>query len=283
MLSGMTTADADSRRPGGDPGMSTTALDPRGEDLRRASADASDASGADHANPRGCPFLVAETGGWRLDAPSRDHRCAAFSPPAPLSPEKQARLCLTPSHTSCATYLASLSARTERLGAAPVRRATRWGLARTTSVIQDPGGVRARLLAAILDRRRWPAIPAVILLTTLFVLALSGFRGGIPSSPVATASPGLVAAASAAAPSVTPLPATTSAPPIETPAPPTVKPSKAPATPKPSASVRTYRVKSGDTLSAIANRFDVSVSAIVALNDLDDPGALKIGQVLRIP
>ncbi len=37
-------------------------------------------------------------------------------PPAPLSPEKQARLCLTPAHTGCATYLASLTARTERLG-----------------------------------------------------------------------------------------------------------------------------------------------------------------------
>jgi len=45
--------------------------------------------------PAGCPFLLAEAGGWRLDAPSRDHRCAAFSPAAPLAPEKQARLCLT--------------------------------------------------------------------------------------------------------------------------------------------------------------------------------------------
>src|SRR6185436_20556643 len=82
--------------------------------------------------PAGCPFLLAEAGGWRLDTPSRDHRCGAFTPAAPLAPEKQARLCLTPSHTGCATYLASLSARTERVGVTPVRRSTRWGLSRTT-------------------------------------------------------------------------------------------------------------------------------------------------------
>src|SRR3954469_8155947 len=90
----------------------------------------------------GCPFLLSEAGGWRLDTPSRDHRCAAFSPPAPLAPEKQLRLCLTDTHVTCATYLASVAAREARLGAPPPERATRWGLARTTSVIQDPGGIR---------------------------------------------------------------------------------------------------------------------------------------------
>ena len=35
--------------------------------------------------------------------------------------------------------------------------ATRWGLARTTTVIEDPGGMRAWLLSAALDRRRWAA------------------------------------------------------------------------------------------------------------------------------
>jgi LysM repeat protein len=260
-----------------------TSVDARREDLPRTSAADSD---ADHANPRGCPFLVASAGGWRLDMPTREHRCSAFSPPASLSPEKQARLCLTASHTGCATYLASLTARTERLGAVPVRRATRWGLARTTSVIEDPGGIRTRVVAVLLDRRRWPAIPAVILVTTLFVLALSGFRAGVPTSPVATASPGVAVATGAPTPRATPLPATTpdagtAAPESAPPA--TAKPTKAPATPRPSASFRTYRVKSGDTLSAIANRFDTTVSAIVELNDLPNRNSLSIGQVLRIP
>jgi LysM repeat protein len=283
----MTTADADRPRPAGDPRLSTTAVDARADVLPRPSAGD---SAADHANPRGCPFLVADTGGWRLDMPTRDHRCAAFSPPAALSPEKQARLCLTPAHTGCATYLASLTARTERLGAAPVRRATRWGLARTTSVIEDPGGIRTRLLAILLDRRRWPAIPAVILVTTLFVLALSGFRAGVPTSPVATATPGAVVASSAATPPATSRPAETPAPEPstsestapETAPPPTVKPSAAPA-PLPSATARTYRVKSGDTLTAIAARFGTTVAAIVELNDLPNRNALSVGQILLIP
>lgn len=275
----MTNAAADRPRPAGDA---------RTDELPRPSAGE---SGADHANPRGCPFLVADAGGWRLDIPTRDHRCAAFSPPASLSPEKQARLCLTPAHTGCATYLASLTARTERLGATPVRRATRWGLARTTSIIEDPGGIRARVMAIVLDRRRWPAIPAVILVTTLFVLALSGFRAGVPASPVATASPGAAAATSPASAATTPGPAATtdaaspapatSAP--ETVPPPTAKPTKPPATSKPAATFRTYTVQRGDTLTAIASRFGTTVAAIVRLNDLPNRNSLSIGQVLRIP
>src|SRR6185503_7043202 len=127
--------------------------------------------------PAGCPFLIAEAGGWRLDTPSRDHRCAAFSPAAPLAPEKQSRLCLTDNHITCATYLASIAAREARLGSQPPDRATRWGLARTTAVIEDAGGLRSRVVSAVVDRRRWPAIPAVLLVTGLFTLAVSGFRG----------------------------------------------------------------------------------------------------------
>jgi hypothetical protein len=281
----MTTADADPPRPAATPARPMPHLYERGEGLPRPSAGGPETA---NANPRGCPFLVAEVGGWRLDAPSRDHRCGAFSPAAPLAPEKQSRLCLTPGHTTCATYLASLSARTERVGAAPVRRTTRWGLSRTTSVIEDPGGLRARFLAAILDRRRWPAIPAVILVTTLFVLALSGFRAGVPTSPIATAS---AAASLAPALGATTMPTATSAPPPPTEpvpsatpaAPPTSAPTAVPATATPSASFRIYVVRSGDTLGEIASRYDTTVSAIARLNNISDPGRLKIGQVLRIP
>jgi LysM repeat protein len=233
---------------------------------------------------------VAEEGGWRLDAPSRDHRCGAFSPAAPLAPEKQSRLCLTPGHTKCATYMASLSARTERIGAGPVRRTTRWGLSRTTSVIEDRGGLRARFLAAVLDRRRWPAIPAVILVTTLFVLALSGFRAGVATSPVATASAAAAAASLLPTPHATTIPSATlqaaptqPAPSATLAAPATVAPTAVPASPRPSASFRTYTVRSGDTLGEIASRFDTTVSAIARLNNISDPGRLQVGQVLRIP
>jgi LysM repeat protein len=70
---------------------------------------------------------------------------------------------------------------------------------------------------------------------------------------------------------------------------PSVQPSPttvaAPASPSPSPSpaAETYTVKSGDTLSDIARRFDTTVEAIVELNELDDPDVLNIGDELIIP
>jgi len=235
----------------------------------------------------GCPFLVSEAGGWRLDMPSRDHRCAAFSPAAPLAPEKQARLCLTDSHLTCATYLASVSAREVRLGAPPSDRATRWGLARTTTVIEDPGGIPSRLITTLLDRRRWPAIPALLLVTGLFVLAVSGFRGFLPAAgAVATPSPSpapVVVAVTPTSKPTEPPPTSTPVPPSPTPAltqPPTGTP---PPTARPKPTFRTYTVRSGDTLSGIASRYNTTVSAIAALNHISDPSKLRVGQVLLIP
>jgi LysM repeat protein len=237
----------------------------------------------------GCPFLVSEAGGWRLDMPSRDHRCAAFSPAAPLAPEKQARLCLTDSHLTCATYLASVSARETRLGAPPPERATRWGLARTTTVIEDPGGIPSRLITTIRDRRRWPAIPALLLVTGLFVLALSGFRGFLPATgAVATPSPSPAPAVAVSTPQPTPQPTAppptpTAVPPSPTAAltqPPTGTP---PPTANPKPTFRTYTVHPGDTLSGIASRYHTTVSAIAALNHITDPSKLRVGQVLLIP
>lgn len=44
-----------------------------------------------------------------------------------------------------------------------------------------------------------------------------------------------------------------------------------------------YVVQSGDNLSRIAARFNVTVDAIVAANQLKDPNAIRIGQTLIIP
>lgn len=45
----------------------------------------------------------------------------------------------------------------------------------------------------------------------------------------------------------------------------------------------TYTVVSGDTLWAIAEQFSTTVDALVAANNLADPSAIQIGQVLTIP
>ena len=45
----------------------------------------------------------------------------------------------------------------------------------------------------------------------------------------------------------------------------------------------TYRVKPGDTISAIAGRFGVSVADIVSLNSLANPNRIRVGQKLVLP
>lgn len=46
---------------------------------------------------------------------------------------------------------------------------------------------------------------------------------------------------------------------------------------------RTYTVVDGDTLLDIANRYNVSVEDLMAINNLTDPTALFVDQVLTIP
>jgi LysM repeat protein len=251
------------------------ALSPRLPDDQQAAA---------MTTPRGCPFLLAEGGGWRLGSPSKVHACAAVSPAASLSLEKQSRLCLTAAYPTCATYLASLEARGTRLGAPEKHDATRWRLTRTTAVIEDAGGVRSRVAAALTDRGRWPAVPAVLLLTGLIVLGLSGLRG-TPASAVASPSPSEPATASSQPETVPPTEAANTAEPTIAPtSAPTAPPTPgATATAGPQGSFRVYTVKSGDTLSGIASKFGTTSKAIADLNGIKTSTTLHIGQVLKIP
>ncbi|NWJ94932.1 MAG: LysM peptidoglycan-binding domain-containing protein [Chloroflexi bacterium] len=57
----------------------------------------------------------------------------------------------------------------------------------------------------------------------------------------------------------------------------------APAAPKPAASGSTYTVQHGDSLSAIASRFGVTVDGLVAANSLSSASLIFAGQVLNIP
>lgn len=44
-----------------------------------------------------------------------------------------------------------------------------------------------------------------------------------------------------------------------------------------------YRVQRGDTLSDIAQRFGVTVRAIINANEISNPRALRAGQKITIP
>jgi LysM repeat protein len=244
------------------------------------------------AGVHACPFLISESGDWRLAVPTREHRCAALLPVASLTFEKQARLCLAAAHETCATYGAALAAREQRTGGAiALERAGRWSFALTTPLIEDPGGVRSRVGGILADRRRWPAIPVIVLVATLFALAISGVRNDRPITAVASpTTPGSGVSAGpamtfTAAPAITEAPATASPAPAPTITPPAATPSPPVATPapKPTPAYRTYRIKYGDTLSGIAATFPTTVLAIERLNGITDPTRLRVGQVIKIP
>lgn len=44
-----------------------------------------------------------------------------------------------------------------------------------------------------------------------------------------------------------------------------------------------YIVKTGDTLSEISLKFDVSINTLVSLNDIQNPNLIYVGEILRIP
>lgn len=87
------------------------------------------------------------------------------------------------------------------------------------------------------------------------------------TSPLPTPTPQLLVVPPAA-----PTP-TLSRPPTQAPAP----------TPLPTPAPAEYVVQAGDTLSAIAREFGVTIAALAAYNEIADPNAIRVGQHLRIP
>lgn len=246
-----------------------------------------------------CPYLLAPGGGWRASTASREHRCTAFAPPVPLDRSKQQRLCLAPAHLTCATFVTAVAARRERGTPPDAQTTTRWGLARTTPVVDVGSGPGAAFSRLVAERRGWQAIPALLLVVALGAVGLSGLgrsepaSGPVPSPTAAALASGGPASSATAGASVAPsmpgttspapspvvTPAPTAAPATATPAPtPTPRPA---ATPAPSARTR-YTVKAGDTLYGIANTFGTTVAAIKKLNGLTSNN-IRVGLVLLIP
>ena len=233
-----------------------------------------------------CPYLTSANRSWVASGPSRDHRCGAVAPAAPLSTEKQRRLCLTADHETCATYIAALEARETRV-AGQADGPLGWGWVRTTLVVDGSVGIGPSVAAMLSERRTWQVIPAIALVAALGALGLSNIGSG-PARPSATPThPGVVATStSSSARPTMPTPTASSNPsasaaPTATPAP-TAAVTQTPVPTAPPAVPTTYRVKSGDSLYAIAQQFGVSVSALKSINGLVS-NTIHVGQVLKIP
>jgi LysM repeat protein len=231
-----------------------------------------------------CPYLLAADGSWRSAMPSRDHVCAAVGG-APLVLEKQRRLCLTEDHRRCPAYvIASGLDPSAPESAVPDRAITR-PYPRTAPVALDHGRLVTAVPTIRADRTAAQYVLVGLMGLAFVAIALARLSAddgviiaGVDPSP----SPRVVAASATPTTRPTATPAVSAEPSGE----PAASPSSSPvrtATPAPSVELRTYKVKSGDTLSGIAARFGTTVRKLRRLNDDVDPARLRIGTVLRIP
>lgn len=219
-----------------------------------------------------------------------------MEPSATLALDKQRRLCLGSEHVACATFRAAtepapLSSR-RSVGsddrAAGAFRAT----VRTTPLVLDHGLASP---ITLLNVRRGKSQALLVSLMTIAVAAIVFARlsGGAPSAdrslaaadrttqvtPTARTTPIRVAAGARQAPVRTLVP--TGAKPSVVAA---GSPAAAPGQTKAPAGVPTsYKVKRGDTLSRIANRFGTTTAVLSELNDIKDPALLRVGQILDLP
>jgi LysM repeat protein len=237
-----------------------------------------------------CPYLATLDGTWRSATAVRDHRCTAVAPPVPLALEKQRRLCLVDAHVRCATFGVAEATRVAAGTAMPAMRP----VARMTPVILDHRRFDLRVPVLRADRLSGQALLVGVLGIALTAILLSrpsgdaGAAGGVGSaSPAASDTAPSEVAGSIASPPVGPTDAPATDQPIATPGAPASPTASVAASPvasaEPSTSGATYKVRSGDTLIAIAARFDTTVRVLVQLNGISDPSRLKVGQVIKLP
>ena len=118
---------------------------------------------------------------------------------------------------------------------------------------------------------------ALLIVLLLHVVAVAGIiafnaiktrQSSLPSSPVST---------------TVGVPSTETKPQTGTPNSPTAQKTAVKTQPKVTESGKTYVVAKGDNPVTIAKKFKVSYDDLVALNHIDDPRKLKVGQKLLIP
>lgn len=236
-------------------------------------ADAPDAAREPLAGPAEaavCPFLVSAAGPWRSAEPTRDHRCSRLSHAIHLELVHQRRYCLGSGGPGCPHFVTAR---------APGRFVS------MLPVVLDRGPLTANLEQEGVRRAAAPAT-VVIVGAALGVMLLVRGPGAPAPTPVGSSEPTLAPSLpTPGAPSSPPSNPPSSSPPSPSPAVPTTRPSQAP---RPSASPattggRTYTVRPGDTLGAIAARFGTSTGVLVKLNGIANPSLIHTGDVLKLP
>jgi len=262
-----------------------------------------------------CPFIATGAdSSKRSSEPSAAHSCFATRPAEPINLQRQSDICLTPTFTACPIFLAWASREAAQTIDAPAPQPLPYGTPAASAPVDlaaaalgidevegeyeelpegsirytaqtpaDPGfelspSEEERVRVVPLHKRRsmddeapraalrLPKIPggtrvaaallvlaAVVLFSIPTILkGVNGFIAGVTATPSPIASP-----TSDVSPSPTP-------------------------TPTPESLI--YRVKSGDTLGKIAERFQVSIELIMSVNpEITRPELINVGQDLIIP
>ena len=123
------------------------------------------------------------------------------------------------------------------------------------------------------------AVIVILALGVLAVLILPGLLAGSPTHSTRPSGSALVASGSPLSSNVAATPAPASSAPASPPASvgPTIEPTPVP-------SPVTYRIKPGDTLAHVANKFHVTIEQILAANpQITNPDHIQVGQVINIP
>lgn len=211
-----------------------------------------------------CPFLgsLDEVGvlGDAIPAYSERNRCTAFGPWLPQGKLQQELVCLTVAHETCPRYTRGV-----RYGPSGPRRRAAVASARSGLFVLGIAAMAVLVLGV-----------AIVLGQSLISGPLAGLIGGTGSTPTPAATASQTGTPEATA---SPSPGSTPSPTAE----PTPTPTAVPtATPAPA--FRTYTVQSGDTLYAIAKKFNVTIASIRALNPaVKDTNVIHVGQKLKIP
>ncbi len=241
------------------------------------------------APPSVCPYLVASSLRWRGSRPAREHRCSAVEPVAQLALEKQRRLCLTAGYGQCATYLAARAARADR--GPIVDGDLRRPIVRTTPIVLDR--VRQLPLGSLDGRSRASQIGLAALMILAFAVVvfarLPADSGSVRPAPTPPVESSLPVAVPTGSPAISPEASSSPSPAPSQSSAPNQSASPTPAATSPAAPTPTpewhhsYTVKAGDTLTAIAARFDTTVKVIQTLNGITNPRLIYSGQVLKLP
>ncbi len=233
-----------------------------------------------------CPFAVGAESGARSGVSGSGVRCAALHPSVRVRADRQRRLCMTPDHARCQSFLSAREEGREDL-ADRTDAGSFWSGPAGSLVALEPDRAHQRDGVTGSSPRGRQALLAALVVVAFAVLAAARLAAPsvTPSRSPGTGSPSPVAAETAV-PSATASPEATPSPQGSVVPSPTPVASASPArtaAPSPSAPPRTtYTVRAGDTLFGIATRFGTTVRALKAANGLTS-STIHVGQVLKIP